>query len=157
VRQKVYGRLVSAITRRSISFGSKVPWDARLITFLATTWSNGVVGIFQLQGCSYPLECGRHILYRFRPECCARHIFSNRHKIPLERFTPKSPVEESTPNWNSQPCSPVPQWNQGAEQGLYSPQMNVCSVRLLFAHGRTTGSAAIWVVSGRRISGHPGA
>jgi hypothetical protein len=36
----------------------------------------------------------------------------------------------------------------------YSSQMNVCSVRP-FSYGRTTASAALWMVLGRRISGHP--
>ena len=38
-----------------------------------------------------------------------------------------------------------------------SSQMNVCSVCSLLVYGRTTGSAAIWVLFWRLISGHTGA
>ena len=38
-----------------------------------------------------------------------------------------------------------------------SSQLNVCSVCSLLVYGRTTGSAAIWVLFWRLISGHTGA
>ena len=63
-------------------FWIKGPLRCKANNFFGYDLEERVVGIFQLQGCSYPLERGRHILYRFRSERRARNIFSNRHKSP---------------------------------------------------------------------------
>ena len=48
---------------------------------------------------------------------------------PLGKSTPKSPIEESTPRWNSQPCSCSTMGPKVRNTDLCSPQMNTCSVR----------------------------